>query len=113
MRHTPRSVTPMSSVPTGVSGTTSKATSSRLAAAAADDDPACDREHPGTEVLTVLEPRIRPQGTEKRLLKRVLGPVAAEPAVEEAKDLVPVGCVEGLERRDHYSMKRTRARRCE
>ena len=64
-------------------------------------------------MLAVLEPRIGAQRAQERLLERVLGAVAAEPAVEEAEDLVPVGVVERLEGRDHYSMKRTAARRCE
>ena len=54
-------------------------------------------------MLPVLEPRIGPQGAEERLLKRVLGPLAPQPAREETEDFVPVGLVEALEGRDHLS----------
>ena len=49
-------------------------------------------------MVAVLEPRIRPQRAQERLLEGVLGAVPAEPAVEEPEDLGAVGLVEGLER---------------
>jgi len=54
-------------------------------------------------VLTVLQPRIGAQRPQERLLKCVLRPVAAEAAIEETVDLSPMGLVERLEGRDHYS----------
>ena len=68
-----------------------------------DQPVVCDREHPRAQVLAVLEPRVGAQRSQKGLLKGVLGPVVAEAAVEETKDLVPVGVVKGLEGWDHHS----------
>ena len=78
-----------------------------------DDDPARDREHPGAQMLAVLEPRIGSQGAEERLLEGILGALAAEPPAEEPEDFVAVGFVEGLEGGDHCLLKRTPSRSCE
>ena len=47
--------------------------------AVVDDDPARDRQHPGAQVVAVLEPRVGPQRAQERLLERVLGALAPEP----------------------------------
>ncbi len=57
-----------------------------------------DREHPGAQVLPVLQPVVRSQGTQERLLPRILRPPAEQPS-QVAENLVPVGEVEALERR--------------
>src|SRR5581483_9868984 len=78
-----------------------------------DDEPARDREDPRTQVLAVLERRVRTEGAQERLLVDVLGAVPAEPPSEEAIHLVAMRVVERLERRDHCVVKRTSPRRCE
>ena len=64
----------------------------------------------------MLEPWIRPQRAQERVLERVLGAVAAEPPAEEAQDLGAVLLVERLERGNrgcHRYVKRTSAPNCE
>ncbi len=82
-----------------------------------DRDPAGDRQHPRTQVDTVLEPRVGAEGAQEGLLERVLGPGASEPLGEEAEHLVAVLLVEPLERGNlhcgHHGGKRGRASRCE
>ena len=74
----------------------------RRAAAATrvDDEPGGDRQHPGAEMLAVLEARIRTQRAQERLLEGVLGRVGPDAPPEEAEHDVPVLDVEALEGRD-------------
>ena len=67
-------------------------------------DAACDRVRPGAQVLAVLQPGVRPQRAQERLLERVLGPFAPEPAAQEREYLVPVRLVEPLERRNRHGI---------
>lgn len=67
-----------------------------------DHDPACDRERPGAEVVGVAELRVRAEGTQKRLLERIVRAVTAEAAHEEPIDLLLVLVVETLERRQRH-----------
>ncbi len=53
----------------------------------------------------MLEPRVRAERPQEGLLECVLGPLAPEPAPEEAVDLLAVRFVEGLEGRDHYAVE--------
>ena len=64
-------------------------------------------------MVAVLEPRIGPQRAQERLLERVLGAVRGRAGGRGTGRSRPVGLVEGLEGRDHYSLKRTPGRRCE
>ena len=48
----------------------------------------------------MVEPVVRTERAQERLLKRVLGRLSAEPAAEEAEHDVTVLDVEALERRD-------------
>ena len=48
----------------------------------------------------MLEPRVAAQRAQERLLERVLGRAAAEPAGEQPEHGVAVLLVEALERRD-------------
>ena len=56
--------------------------------------------HPGAEVLAVLEPVVRAQRAQERLLEGVLGGLPPEPPAEEAEHDVAVLDVEALERGD-------------
>ena len=49
---------------------------------------------------SVLEPRIRAEGAQERLLERIVGAVAADALAQEAEHLLAMGLVERLERRD-------------
>src|SRR5439155_26114731 len=71
-----------------------------LPAGVVEDDPPRDREHPGAQMQSVLEPRIGAERAQERLLERVVGAVAADPLAQEAEHLLAVGLVERLERRD-------------
>jgi hypothetical protein len=51
-------------------------------------------------VIAVLEPVVRPQCAQERLLECVLGGLAADPPAEEAEHDVAMLDVEALERRD-------------
>ena len=42
--------------------------------------PRCDREDPGAQVTPVLEPVVRAERAQERLLPRVLGALAEQPA---------------------------------
>ena len=53
-------------------------------------------------MLAVLRARIGAQRAEERLLERVVGPVAPEPAHEEGVNLLPVLVVEAFERRQGH-----------
>ena len=53
-------------------------------------------------MLAVVEPVVRAQGAQERLLERVLGCLAAEPAAQEAEHDVAVLDVERLERGDGH-----------
>ena len=63
----------------------------------------------------MLEPAVRAQRAQERLLEEVVGPVAAGPPAQEREHLALVGFVEPLEGRDaaHRRMKRSRGSRCE
>jgi hypothetical protein len=52
----------------------------------------------------VLETAVRLQRPQKRLLERVVGPLAAEAAAEEAEHIGPVLLVEELEQRDRHDL---------
>jgi hypothetical protein len=52
-------------------------------------------------MLAVLEPRIRPQRPQERLLKRVLRRRRSELSAQQAQHFVPMLLVEPFERRDH------------
>ena len=52
-----------------------------------DRNPRGDRQHPGAEMLTVLQAVVRAQRPEERLLERVVGPVATDLAAEQAENL--------------------------
>jgi hypothetical protein len=55
-------------------------------------------------VLSVLETTVGLQRPQKRLLERVVGPLAAEAAAEETEHVGPVLLVEQLERRDRHDL---------
>ena len=74
-----------------------------LAAQVVHRDPGRDREHPGAQVPPVLEPVVGAQRAQERLLPRVLGPLAEQPA-QVAEHLVAVLAVEALERRDRHRL---------
>ena len=52
-----------------------------------DRDAARDRQHPGAEVLTVVEPVVGPERAQERLLKGVVGTVAPELAAQQSEHL--------------------------
>ena len=59
----------------------------------------------------MLQALVRAQRAEERLLEGVVGPIAAEPAAQEAEHLAGMLGVERLERRDrrhgiHHPVKR-------
>ena len=56
-----------------------------------------DGQHPGAQVLAVLEPAVRTKCAEKRLLEGIVGAVDAEPPAKEAQYVVPMLLVEALE----------------
>jgi len=58
-----------------------------------------DREDPGAQVPAVLQPSIRAQGAQERLLPGVLGPLPEQPT-KVPEHLVAVSDVETLERRN-------------
>ncbi len=57
-----------------------------------------DREHPGTEMLAVVESAVRLKRAQECLLKRILRPLRAQPAAQEPQHLGPMLLVEALER---------------
>jgi hypothetical protein len=59
-------------------------------------------------VLSVLEPAVRTQGTEKGLLERVLGSIRAESAAQEPEHVAPMLVVEPLERGDRHGLHHPR-----
>ena len=63
----------------------------------------------------MLEPAVRAQRAQERLLEEIVRPVAARPPAEEGEYLALVGLVEPLEGRDaaHHRVKRSRRSRCE
>jgi hypothetical protein len=63
-----------------------------------------DREHPGSELAPVLEPPVRPKGSEEGLLEGVLGRLAPQQAREVAEDLVLALLVEALEGRNRHGL---------
>ena len=67
-----------------------------------DRDARGDRQHPGAQVLAVLEPVVGAQGPEERLLEGVVGAVAPELAPQQPEHLGAVLVVERLERRDRH-----------
>ena len=69
-----------------------------------DGDAARDREHPGAQVASVLETRVGVEGTEERLLERILGGLGAKPAAQQPEHLAAVLGVEALERRHLHSL---------
>ena len=70
------------------------------APARVDREPGGDRQHPGAQVLAVLEPVVGAERAQERLLESVLGRLPAHPLAEEAEDDVAVLDVETLERGD-------------
>src|SRR4051812_3366727 len=79
----------------------------------------CDREYPGAQVSPVLQPRVRAERAQERLLPRVLGTVSDE-APQVREHLVPVLHVEPLEGRHrlfrhdlHHGLKRRTVPGCE
>ena len=70
------------------------------AAARVDHEPGRDRQDPRPQVVAVLEPVVRPQRSQERLLKGVLGGLSTHPAAQEAEHHVTVLDVEALERRN-------------
>ena len=77
-----------------------------------DRDALGDDQHPRPKVVGVAEPVVRAERSEERLLERVVGALAAEPAAEESQHLGRVLGVERLERRDrrhgiHHPVKRS------
>ena len=70
-----------------------------LAAKLVERDVRRDREHPGAQMAPVLEPVVRTQSAQERLLPCIFGPLAEEPA-QVAEHLVAVRDVETLERRN-------------
>jgi hypothetical protein len=56
-----------------------------------------DRHQPPPQVVAVLEPRVRAQGGEERLLKAVVGVEAADGAPEDAQHLTAMAVEENLE----------------
>ena len=67
-----------------------------------------DREHPGAQVLAVLEPAVGAERPQERLLERVLGPIGAEPTAEKPEHLAAVLLVEALERGDRHGLHHPR-----
>ncbi len=59
-------------------------------------------------MLAMLEPPVRAERTEERLLKGVLGAFRTQPAAEEPEHLVPVLDVEVLERWDRHGVHHLR-----
>ena len=53
-------------------------------------------------MLAVLQPPVRAEGPEERLLKGILGGVAPELAPQQPENLASVLDVEALERRDRH-----------
>jgi len=67
----------------------------------AGSDARGDREDPSAKMPAVLEPVVGAERAQERLLERILGRAAAEPAAQEPEHGLLVLLVEGLERRDH------------
>src|SRR5262249_55749278 len=80
-----------------------------------DDCTRRNREHPGAEVFAMLEPAVRAQCAQKRLLEEVVRAVAARPPAQEREHLAFVGLVEQLEGGNaaHNPVKRNHGPRCE
>jgi len=78
----------------------------------------CDREDPRPQMPSVLQPVVRAECSQERLLPGILGSLSEQPP-QVAQHLVAVGEVETLERRDpvghdfHHLLKRSTAPECE
>ena len=77
-----------------------------------DDRVVRDGEHPGAQVLAVVQPAVRTERSQERLLERVLGSRPAEAPAQKPEHLTGVCRVERLERRNlrshraHHPVKR-------
>lgn len=87
------------------------------AAVDVDRDALRDRRHPRAELFGMTEIPIRAKSPEKRLLERILRPLAPEAPHEQPVDACALGGIELLERWDvhgaHHLLKRRGASRCE
>src|SRR5205085_11211026 len=63
-----------------------------------------DRVRPRTQLAPVLEPVVRAERAQERLLEGVLGVGDAEPAAQEGEDLTAPGLVEALEGRNRHGV---------
>jgi hypothetical protein len=72
------------------------------APARVDHESGGDGQNPGAQVLAMVEPVVGAERAQERLLERILGCLAAQPAAQEAEDHVAVPDVEALERGDGH-----------